>query len=217
MQRCLGPVLEEQRQPGFLSHQTKKSGLSGRTENQGGLRSSGTVSGHPCTCTVFLMWPDDRWRERKGWEQKKVHGGAEHRPHWRGKKKKRKKSLVSLVSITRLKGQMESQWGSLSGSHYWNRKGFFFLHTHMSLLEAARFRGLLRFFSFTEWFQCVCIHTLTHTRLSSRSREGRSPQNREAIKLIGNVASGAKFSPFSSKMASGRATLRCSLSSNTDA
>lgn len=197
----------------------KKSSLSGRTENQAGLRSSGTGSGNPCMCTVFLMWPDDRWRERRGWEQKKVHGGAEHRPHWRGQKKKRKKSLVSLVSITRLKRQMGSQWGSLSGSHYWNRTGFFFLHTHKSFLEAARFRGLLRFPSFTEWFQCVCIHTVTHTRLSSRSREGRSPENREALKLHGNMASGATFSSnmFSSKMASGRATLRCSLSSNTDA
>ena len=82
---------------------------------------------------------DKMWHHH--WKEKAQKHGAERRPYWRGKK-----SLVSLVSSTRLKGQMESQWGSLSGSHYWNRKVFFSFYTHTkSVLEAASFKGLLSF------------------------------------------------------------------------
>lgn len=95
------------------------------------------------SCILFLMWTDDKWSERRDWKKKKIHPdkgtqerGTEHRLHWRRQKKIRKKSLVSLVSITRLKGQMESQWGSLSGSHYWNRK-FFFLFTYTQVIPGS--------------------------------------------------------------------------------
>lgn len=75
---------------------------------------------------------------------------------------KDKKSLVSLVSSTRLKGQMESQWGSLSGSHYWNRN-FFFLFTYtqnqswkqLALRESSVFLP-------NEWNKSVCLHSQSH-------------------------------------------------------
>lgn len=93
-------------------------------------------------------------------EHKSMEGSAD-------RAEKDKKSLVSLVSSTRLKGQMESQWGSLSGSHYWNRKFFFSFYIHTkSVLEAASFKGFLSFFSFqtSETCQCVCIHAAADTQ-----------------------------------------------------
>lgn len=107
---------------------------------------------------------DKMWHHH--WKDKAQKHGAERRPYRRGKK-----SLVSLVSSTRLKGQMESQWGSLSGSHYWNRKGFFFLFTHtqsqswkqLALRDSSVFLP-------NEWNKsvCECIHTVTYAKILIR-------------------------------------------------
>lgn len=83
---------------------------------------------------------------------------AERRPHWRGQK-----SLVSLVSSTRLKGQMESQWGSLSGSHYWNRKFFFlFTYTQSQSWKQLALRDSSVFLP-NEWNKSVCLHSRSYT------------------------------------------------------
>lgn len=83
---------------------------------------------------------------------------AERRPHWRRNK--------SLVSSTQLKGQMESQWGSLPGSHYWNTKGFFFFiyftHRQGQSWKQLALRDSSVFF-LTEWNKWVCLHSHSHT------------------------------------------------------
>lgn len=87
-------------------------------------------------------------------EERAQKHGAERRPYWRGQK-----SLVSLVSSTRLKGQMESQWGSLSGSHYWNRKFFFlFTYTQSQSWKQLALRDSSVFLP-NEWNKSVCLHS----------------------------------------------------------
>lgn len=98
-------------------------------------------------------------------EHKSMEGSAD-------RAEKDKKSLVSLVSSTRLKGQMESQWGSLSGSHYWNRKFFFFFlftYTQSQSWKQLALRDSSVFFFFlpNQWNMSVCLHSRSRRHTSA--------------------------------------------------
>lgn len=138
MQRCRGPVLQDQ-SPGHrfsvqLDKKEKAVYLVGqKTRLDYGPQGLGL--GTPACALCF--WCDQMIDEGKGGdESRRRFIVALSTDRTEEDKKKRKKSLVSLVSITRLKGQMGSQWGSLSGSHYWNRKGFF-LFTYTQVIPGS--------------------------------------------------------------------------------